>query len=116
VEALSAQIEELLVEDVDVLVLHGEFDAYSMPMLAERIELAIGQGHYELIIDMSDVSFVDVATVNRIARAMKDVYRHNGHLFLVGAQRPVCRVIELAGLQHAIKRFATRDEAIVALR
>jgi anti-anti-sigma factor len=108
-------VEELTVGDLEVFVLNGEFDAYSTPWLEEQLIAAIERGRYELALDMCGVTFVDMSTLNVVVRAMKLVYRHNGHLVIACGQRPVVRAIELAGLQHAVKRYDTRDEAIAAL-
>ena len=97
-------------------MLHGEFDAYSMPALGDKLDRAIETGHYELVIDMCDVQFVDMSTLNRIVRAMKEVYRHNGHLVVACADRNVLRAIDLAGLRHAVKVFETREEAVARVR
>ena len=70
------------------------------------------RGDYELVIDMCAVTFVDMSTLNRIVRAMKEVYRHNGHLVVACADRHVLRAIELAGLRHAVRVYDTREEAI----
>jgi anti-sigma B factor antagonist len=93
-------------------VLRGEFDAYSMPRLGDLLDAAIERGDYELVIDMCAVTFVDMSTLNRIVRAMKQVYRHNGHLVLACADRHVLRAIDLAGLRHAVRVYETREEAI----
>jgi anti-anti-sigma factor len=87
-----------------------------MPMLGDRIDAAIERGEYELVLDMCAVTFVDVSTLNVVIRAMKHVYRHNGHLVVACGQRPVLRAIELAGLQYAVRVLETRDEAIAAVR
>jgi anti-anti-sigma factor len=87
-----------------------------MPMLGDRIDAAIERGEYELVIDMCDVTFVDMSTLNRIVRAMKEVYRHNGHLVVACAQRNVLRAIDLAGLRHGVKVYPSREDAIAHLR
>ena len=71
---------------------------------------------YDMVIDMCEVTFVDMSTLNRIMRAMKEVYRHNGHLAVACADRNVLRAIELAGLRFAVRVYATREEAIAHLR
>jgi anti-sigma B factor antagonist len=101
---------------VEVFVLHGEFDAYSMPLLGDKLDAAIENGHYEIVIDMCEVTFIDMSTLNRIARAIKEVYRHNGHLVVACAQRNVVRAIELAGLRHAVRVYDSRVEAFAHLR
>jgi anti-anti-sigma factor len=99
-----------------VFVLHGEFDAYSMPLLGDKLDRAIENGQYEIVIDMCDVTFVDMSTLNRIARAIKQVYRRNGHLVIACAQRNVRRAIDLAGLRHSVRVYDSREEAFEHLR
>ena len=101
---------------MDVFVLRGEFDAYSMPMLGDQLDAAIERGEYELVVDMCGVTFVDMSTLNRIVRAMKEVYRHNGHLVIACGDKHVLRAIDLAGLRHAVRVYDTRDEAIAHLK
>lgn len=97
-------------------MLRGEFDAFSMPLLGDRLDDAIERGNYELVIDMCAVTFVDMSTLNRIVRAMKEVYRHNGHLVVACADRHVLRAIDLAGLRHAVRVYDTREDAVAHVR
>jgi anti-anti-sigma factor len=101
---------------VEVFALRGEFDAYSMPLLGDQLDAAIERGDYEIVVDMCDVTFVDMSTLNRIVRAMKTVYRHNGHLVLACADKHELRAIDLAGLRHAVRVYPTREEAVAHVR
>jgi anti-sigma B factor antagonist len=116
ITSLAFDVELVTVDDVDVFVLRGEFDAYSMPMLGDQLDAALERGEYELVIDMCAVTFVDMSTLNRVMRAMKEVYRHNGHLVVACADKHVLRAIELAGMRHAVRVYETRDEAIAHLK
>lgn len=87
-----------------------------MPRLGDQLDSAIERGDYEIVVDMCDVTFVDMSTLNRIMRAMKEVYRHNGHLALACGDKHVLRAIDLAGLRHAVRVYETREEAIAHLR
>jgi anti-anti-sigma factor len=116
VESQAFQIEEVTDAGVDVFVLRGEFDAYTTPLLEQQLETAIERGNYEIVVDMCEVTFADMSTLNVIVRAIKLVYQRNGHLVVACGARPVLRAIELAGLRHAVKTFDTRDEAVAALR
>ena len=114
-ESSGAHVEESPLDNVELFVLTGEFDAYSAPALEQQLIDAIGRGRYELLLDMNSVAFVDMSTLNAIVRAMKLVYQHNGHLLVVTTQRPVLRAIDLAGLRHAMRVFPVREEAIAVL-
>jgi anti-anti-sigma factor len=99
-----------------VFVMRGEWDAYSMPRLGDQLDAALERKQYDLVIDMCEVTFVDMSTLNRIVRTMKEVYRHNGHLLVACGSRNVLRAIDLAGLRHAVKVYPTREAAIASLR
>ena len=103
-------------DGVELFVLSGEFDAYSMPKLGDQLDAAIERGDYEVVIDMCEVTFVDMSTLNRIVRAMKEVYRHNGHLVVACGDRHVLRAIDLAGLRHAVRVYENRAEAVAHVR
>jgi anti-anti-sigma factor len=96
-------------------VLRGEFDAFMSPQLEREFEAAVERGVYDLLVDMCEVEFVDMSTLNVVVRAMKEVYRHNGHLVVACAQRNVLRAIDLAGLRHAVLVYETREAAAAAL-
>jgi anti-sigma B factor antagonist len=115
-DSLAFNVELLTVDDVDVIAMRGEFDAYSMRMLGDLLDEVLERGEYEIVIDMCAVTFVDMKTLNRIAAAMKVVYRHNGHLDVACADRHVLRAVDLAGLRHALRVYPTREEAIAHLR
>ena len=87
-----------------------------MPKLGDQLDAAIERGDYEIVVDMCAVTFVDMSTLNRIVRAMKELYRHNGHLVVACADKHVLRAIDLAGLRHAVRVYDTREDAIAHLR
>jgi anti-sigma B factor antagonist len=115
-DSSGPHVEETHLDDVELFVLGGEFDAYSAPRLEQVLTESIDRGNYEVVVDMSAVTFCDMSTLNAIVRAIKLVYRHNGHLVVGCNSRPVLRAIELAGMRHSIKVYATRDDALTALQ
>lgn len=114
-EPLSPHVDESPINGVELFVLEGEFDAASAPGFEEQLETAIAAGRFDMCVDMSGVTFVDLSTLNVLVRALKRVYRHNGHMALVADQGTVVRAIELANLRHCLQVFPTRDAAVAAL-
>jgi anti-sigma B factor antagonist len=110
----GAHIEETVLGDLELFSLFGEFDAYTAPALEKQLTDAVEHDRYEIVLDMSAVTFVDMSTLHVIQRVMKHVYRRNGHVVVATTQRPVLRAIELAGLRHAIRVFPTLQEAVEA--
>lgn len=114
-EPLSPHVDETPLNGVELFVLEGEFDAASAPKFEEQLDAAIAAGRYDVCVDMSGVTFVDLSTLNVLVRALKRVMRHNGHLVLVGDKGAVERAIGLASLGHCLRVFPTRDEAVNVL-
>ena len=115
-DSTGPRIEETRLNDLVLLIVSGEFDAYSGPGIEFHLMGAISRGEYEIVIDTSGVTFIDMSTLNGIVRAIKEVYRHNGHLVMVTNSRPVLRAIDLAGMRHSIRVFPTREDALSAVR
>ena len=117
IDSSSPSVEETQLEDTELFILRGEFDAFTSPALETQLVDAIERRqYYDVIVDMNAVTFVDLSTLNVLARAMKLVYRRNGHLVVVCTGRPVLRAVDLAGMRHSLKVFPTREDALAALR
>jgi anti-anti-sigma factor len=77
------------------LVLTGEVDAFSSPLLAETLRRIDG-GRGSLVLDVSGLDFIDgagLATLHRHTRS------RGGQLVLLRARPIVVRLVELLGLQ-----------------
>ena len=109
------RIEEERLDGVELFVLGGEFDAFSSPLVEAALLPAIERGEYQIVVDLTQVTFMDMSTIYAIVRAIKSVYQHNGHLVVVSSSRPVLRIIDLAGMRHAIPVVATSEEALAQM-
>ena len=101
-------------EQTELFELAGEFDAFMAPRLERELLAAIDDGHTAVVIDMTQVTFVDMSTLNTIVRALKRAYQRNGRVVLACEQRAVLRAIDLSGLRLRVHR--DRAEALTALR
>ena len=110
------RIEAERLDDVELFVLGGEFDAFSSPLVEAALMGAVDRGEYNIVVDLTEVTFLDMSTIYAIVRAIKGVYQHNGHLLVVSNSRPVLRIIDLAGMRHSFRIFPTREEALAAIR
>lgn len=84
-----------------LIALSGELDLASEP--AARAELESALGAEELVIDLSRLSFMDVAGV-RLLLAARNACRAAGHrLLVVRGSAPVHRVLVLCELAQAFE-------------
>jgi anti-sigma B factor antagonist len=75
-----------------VLALEGEVDLSTADLLDTWLTAASASG-LALVVDLSRVGFLDSSGCNALVRA-----RAAGPLLVRGAQRPVARCLEIAGL------------------
>lgn len=107
-------VASMLDEQTQLFELAGEFDAYMAPRLERELLAAIDAGHTEVVIDMTQVSFVDMSTLSSIVRGLKRAYQRNGHVVLACQQPSVLRAIDLSRLP--LRVYPDRAAALAALR
>lgn len=79
------------------LLLRGELDIATSQHLAEAISAEIGDGH-PLIVDLSEVSFLDASCVGILLRGRARASRHRLGYHIVGAQGVARDVLRVCGV------------------
>ena len=65
-----------------------------------------------LVVDLSDVTFVDSMALGLLLETMKRVRSREGHLRLVVMRPEVRRIFEITLLDHVFEIDSTREEAL----
>src|SRR5262245_36448337 len=94
-----------------VLQISGEIDLASAQELSREASSALSNGAMELWLDLTAVSFIDVAGV-RALLALRTLATTDGrHLAVIAPAGPVRRVMDLTGATARLPLFADRFEA-----
>ena len=101
--------------------MNGELDLSTATQLEGPLEEAVDSHKAAVLIDLTDCQFIDSTGIALIVRAWQriDAAAGNGGeggLVLCCQNEQVRRVLEVTGLEHSLRVFATRDEAVAALR
>jgi anti-sigma B factor antagonist len=91
-----------------LLRVRGEIDILTAPRLKEAIVAALTGDVPSLILDLSDVGFLDSSGLQVLVSAKKRTAERGGDVYLLGVQDPVRRIFELLRLTEV---FHLRDEA-----
>lgn len=75
--------------------------------LARRDEVAacfepLWRGDADVVIDLSEVSFMDSSGLSALATLARDLEPHGRRVVCIGARRPVARLIRLAGIDTVV--------------
>jgi anti-sigma B factor antagonist len=93
-------------EDVwTVLDVAGEVDLSTAPGLRARIDELIRDGIRSLVVDLTDVGFMDSSGLSVLVSAMKRMEDADGRLAIVCTRDPVLKVFAITGLDRV---FAIR--------
>ena len=95
-----------------VVAVAGEIDVYTAPRLREEITELVAAGTYNLVIDMSEVEFLDSTGLGVLVGGLKKVRAHDGSLQLVCNQDRLLKIFRITGLA---KVFVIHDTAEAAL-
>jgi len=76
----------------------GELDVNTAPELREQLARLVGEGTRKVVVDLTNVSFVDSTALSVLVSALKRLRQADGDLELASPNPSVRRVFEITGL------------------
>jgi anti-sigma B factor antagonist len=93
----------------------GELDLYTAERLQARIDEAGAVGADTVLVDLSEVSFVDSTALAVLVQETKRLEGRGHSLVLVTNDPRTLRVVEVTGLNRVLRTFATLQDALTQL-
>jgi anti-sigma B factor antagonist len=112
---LTEFIEQIERAPLVVKVVCKRLDAISSPQVRKYLAKLIGVGRQNLVLDLSDVDFIDSIGLGTLVFAHR-MLTAGGTLKIGGVSRGVMSMLKLTRLVHVFDIFADRDQAIATLR
>ena len=106
---------EQISDDTTVIALSGEVDLYTAPEFKQQLLETIGQGTKEVVVDLSDTTFIDSTTLGVLVGGVKRLRPNGGRLSLVCTDRNIAKIFEITGLDKVFPIHGSRDEALQSL-
>jgi anti-sigma B factor antagonist len=114
-EAVEFRIEEEHPRDGVVLVaVRGEADLHVAGELGDRLSIAMDGGATSIVLDLTEVTFVDSMTLGTLVANAKRARANGGELRLVVTGAPIRRILEVTLLDRVFPIDETREEALAA--
>jgi anti-sigma B factor antagonist len=108
-------VETLLPEGRAVLALNGRLNALTAPDLKVQMKRLIAEGYTNLIIDFSDVPFVDSSGLAAMVSGLKTARQEEGTLKLAGLNEQTMTVFKLTLLDRVFDFYPDADAAVASL-
>lgn len=97
--------------DHAIMTVTGEIDIATVAQLRERL-FGLADDGQSVIVDLSQVSFVDSTGLGALVGAARRAAAHGGSLQAVGAQRQIRQLFRVTGLDGQVRLVRTLDEAL----
>jgi anti-sigma B factor antagonist len=98
--------------ETHVIELGGEVDLYTAPEFKERLVQVIEDGKKQVVVDLSNATFIDSTTLGVLVGGVKRLRPIGGSLSLVCTDQNITKIFEITGLDRVFPIHKTRDEAL----
>ena len=106
--------DELQPGSTAVFSVHGELDLHEAPELQDRITTAIERGALLIVVDLTEVTFIDSMALGVLLAAVNRFRPSGGVLRLVVPNPNIRRIFEISLLDQVFTLDSTRDAALAA--
>ncbi|QNN53000.1 STAS domain-containing protein [Nocardioides mesophilus] len=94
-----------------VLRLDGRLNMVAAPRLKTAVESAVDGGAPRVVVDLSDVAFMDSSGLGALIAALKRTRQAQGDLRIAGVNAQVATVLKLTNLDRVLRPFPTVEAA-----
>ncbi|TEU12933.1 MAG: anti-sigma factor antagonist [Anaerolineales bacterium] len=113
---MDLQITEKLLSDQRVvLTLNGRLNAVTAPDLKAQLKRLAKGGHVQLVIDLTDVPFIDSSGLAALVSGLKAIREAGGTLKLAGLNEQARTVLTLTMLDRVFEMYPDAEAALEAL-
>lgn len=108
-------VDEAVDDTTHVVSLRGEVDALTAPRLASRLFGLADEGKRAVVVDLSEVTFMDSTGIGVLLNALHHFELRHGQLVLVCPTERILRTFQIAGLTEIISVVDSREKALGCL-
>ena len=94
-----------------IISVRGEIHMTTAPGFSQRLQEAIDQGHTAVVLDLSEVEFIDSTGLSVLLNGLRRVTQLQGRLALVCANPTVLRLFQITSLDKTFDIFPGRAAA-----
>jgi anti-sigma B factor antagonist len=94
----------------DGLSISGELDLNAAPQLKAELIQLIEEGHRDIVVDLTNTTFLDSTALGALAGQFRDLKAKGGSLSVICTNENVLNTLEIAGVTHALRVCRSRDE------
>ena len=98
----------------NVVPLKGEIDLHVSPTVTTTLNEVIDKKPERLVVDLSEVSYIDSAGLAALIQAMQKMEGYGGKFMLSGLQETVRSIFEISRLDQVFQIFPDANSALAS--
>jgi len=112
-ENLKIDIKER--EGVSLVKFEGRLDLYNSPLLKSTINMMIAQKKESVIIDFSELFYIDSSGIGSLISSMQDFEQKGGVIKFVGINKTIKRTLSIMNADDMFDMYDTEEDARYSL-
>jgi anti-sigma B factor antagonist len=109
---MDVSVASRTVDERTIVEVAGEIDVYTAPTLRERLTTLVDEGRTDLVVDLTQVRFMDSTGLGLLVGVLKRVRGLDGLLQLVIDSERLMKVFRITALTQVFTIRETLDEAL----
>jgi anti-sigma B factor antagonist len=115
-ERVEVSVSRKATDDIPVVAVSGEVDVYSAPELKESLTKLLQTGAKSIVVDLSDVAFLDSTGLGALVEARAATSEAGGSLPVVCSHERILKLFTITGLDGVFSIHGSVDEALASLQ
>jgi anti-sigma B factor antagonist len=93
----------------------GRLDQSQTPQLNHTLIELINAEQYRLVVNLSDVSYINSGGLRCLVSAWRKARAQNGNVILFGLNDRLCEIFTMIGFDKVFQIYPTQEEALSAM-
>jgi anti-anti-sigma factor len=106
------EISKSVEDNIMVLEIKGEVDAYTSQDLNKTLADVLGDGYHQIVVEVSQMTFISSAGIRALLYAQREAVQLDGEVRLVGPTDQVRRIFEIAGFFELFQITDDLEESV----
>ena len=94
-----------------LVVVSGRLDQSQNQLLEEELRRLLDEGHHRLIVDLSEVTYVNSGGLRCLVTIWRQAREHGGNIVLCGMSDNIARVFKIVGFDKVFVIYPSRSDA-----
>jgi anti-sigma B factor antagonist len=111
-DILSIDVQTTPDGSAQVFALHGSMDIATSPTVRAALMEAADNGHHDIIVDLTQLEFLDSTGLGALIGAHKRAKEHGGRVRLVVQDGQILRLLRITGLLGVFDAYESLEAAL----